>query len=343
MLVVHAPKVARTPFIPPDLAGRPFTLDEARAAGLTKSALKGKAWRRLNAELYCWTELNENPSLLLSAWQRLLPAEAVFSGATAAWLFGLDLEPIDPVQIVVPPDSGMRSRVGLSVRRCELPPAEVVSVRGLRAMALSFTLAGLCLERTSVEALVAIDMAVCAGLTDAAALVRYADAAKGRPGAGKLRSLAAFAAPAESPMESRLRWLLLRAGLPRPEVQTNLRDSKSRFIGRADLYYPAAKLVLEYDGGNHRERLVEDDRRQNLLINAGFRLLRFTAADIHNRPEVVEAQVRGALSMAALNAPLAPTVPKHKRQSKSLTPQVRNRRRDWGATPRRLLKAVRGR
>ena len=54
-------------------------------------------------------------------------------------------------------------------------------------------------------------------------------------------------------------------------------------------------MILEYDGGNHRERLVEDDRRQNLLINAGFRLLRFTAADIHNRPEVVVAQVRAGL------------------------------------------------
>jgi very-short-patch-repair endonuclease len=41
--------------------------------------------------------------------------------------------------------------------------------------------------------------------------------------------------------------------------------------------------------------LVEDDRRQNLLVNAGFRLLRFTAADIRNQPDVVESQVRSAL------------------------------------------------
>jgi very-short-patch-repair endonuclease len=211
-------------------------------------------------------------------------------------LHGLDLEPIDPVDIVVPPDSGVRSRVGLSVSHCELATTDVVSIRGLRATALPFTLAGLCLRRPAVEALVAIDMAVYAGLTETAALVRYAEAAKGRPGAGKVRSLAAFAAPAESPMETRLRWLLIQAGLPQPEVQTNLHDGKGRFIGRADLYYQAAKLILEYDGGNHRERLVEDDRRQNLLTNAGFRVLRFTAADIYTRPDVVEGQVRGALT-----------------------------------------------
>jgi very-short-patch-repair endonuclease len=262
---------------------------------LTLSALRGKVWRRIGARLYCLAELGDKPWLLLAAWHRTLPAEAVFAGATAAWLFGLDLDPTNPVEIVVPTRAAIRSRVGLSVRHCELLPIEVVTIRRLRATALPLTLAGLCLQRPAVEALVAIDMAVFAGLTDAAALVSYAEAAKGRPGLGKLRSLAAFAAPAESPMETRLRWLLIRAGLPRPEVQTNLHDGKGRFIGRADLYYPAAKLILEYDGGNHRERLVEDDRRQNLLINSGFRLLRFTATDVYNRPEVIEAQVRGAL------------------------------------------------
>ena len=254
-----------------------------------------RAWRRLGAELYCCSGLRENPWLLLSAWRRLLPPETVFAGVTAAWLFGLDLDPTQPVEIVVPPGSGIRSRAGLSVRRCEIPPAEVVTIRGLPATALPRTLAGLCLLRPAVEALVAIDMAFRSGLTDAAALCRYAEAAKGRAGAGRLRSLAVLAAPAESPMETRLRWLLLEAGLPRPEVQAILRDDKAQFVGRADLYYPAARMVLEFDGGNHRERLVEDDRRQNLLMNAGYRLLRFTAADIHNRPDVLVAQVRSAL------------------------------------------------
>jgi very-short-patch-repair endonuclease len=63
-----------------------------------------------------------------------------------------------------------------------------------------------------------------------------------------------------------------------------------------DLYYPKARLVLEYDGGNHRERLVDDDRRQNLLANAGYRLLRFTAADVYQHPDVTVAQVQAALA-----------------------------------------------
>jgi very-short-patch-repair endonuclease len=105
-----------------------------------------------------------------------------------------------------------------------------------------------------------------------------------------------LAEPAESPMETRLRWLLRQAGLRRPEVQVDLHDSAGRFVGRADLYYPKARLVIEYDGANHRDRLIEDNRRQNLLTKAGFHLVRFTAADLAQRPETIVALARDALT-----------------------------------------------
>ena len=41
--------------------------------------------------------------------------------------------------------------------------------------------------------------------------------------------------------------------------------------------------------------MVEDDRRQNALIDAGFRILRYTASDVYQRPDVILAQVRRAL------------------------------------------------
>lgn len=233
----------------------------------------------------------------------MLPAEAVFAGATAAWMFGLDLAPIDPVEIIVPLESSIRSRAGASVRRCDVVASDIATVRGLRATAINRTLRDLCLRLPALDALIAVDMAVHLGLTDAEALRRHANKSHGGAGAHRLRSLASLGAAAESPMETRLRWLLIQAGLPSPEVQTNLRGPDQRFLGRADLYYAAARLILEYDGANHRERLVDDNRRQNLLINAGFRLLRFTATDIHQRPEVVTAQVRSALNLDSKRTP----------------------------------------
>jgi very-short-patch-repair endonuclease len=56
---------------------------------------------------------------------------------------------------------------------------------------------------------------------------------------------------------------------------------------------------VEFDGGNHRDRLVEDNRRQNKLMNGGYTVLRFTASDVFNRPDAVVAQVSAAAAASA--------------------------------------------
>ena len=146
------------------------------------------------------------------------------------------------------------------MRHCILEKSEVSVVRGLPTTTLQRTFNDLRRRLDEVELLVLADQALRLNL-------------------GKFHELAERA---ESPMETRLRWTLVQAGLPRPQVQVRLS------FGRADLYYPQARLVIEYDGQNHRDRLAEDNRRQNRLLSAGFRLLRFTASD---RPEVITAQV----------------------------------------------------
>jgi very-short-patch-repair endonuclease len=90
--------------------------------------------------------------------------------------------------------------------------------------------------------------------------------------------------------------LLVLAGLPKPDVQVPIHDDDGCFLGRPDLLYRLHHLAIEYDGGNHRDRLVDDNRRQNRLIGAGFRLLRFTGADVYGAPESVVMQVRNELS-----------------------------------------------
>jgi Protein of unknown function (DUF559) len=147
-----------------------------------------------------------------------------------------------------------------------------------------------------VEAVVAADMALDAGLVDLSEIRKWAAEHDGSRGIRQFRRVVEMAEPAtESPMESRFRMLLVMSGLPPPEVQASLHDQQGRFLGRADLFYPADRLILEYDGGTHRSSLTADNRRQNLLINAGFRILRFTAADVNGIPDLVVNQVRAAL------------------------------------------------
>jgi len=119
-----------------------------------------------------------------------------------------------------------------------------------------------------------------------------------------LRRVVGFAEPAaESPMESRLRMVLLLGGLPRPEAQVPLHDMKGRFLGRPDLYYSSHRLALEYDGSTHRTSLVEDNRRQNRLLAAEIRLLRFTAGDVLHNPDSVTSQVRRYLASKPASLP----------------------------------------
>jgi len=275
--------------VPAVLRNGPFTLAEARAAGLTQECLRSKSWRRLGQGLYCWRAWDEEPWQLLAAWQRMLPSKALFAGATAAWLWGIGPFPSTQIEVILPPNSSVRSRAGLHVRRCVIDTGDVARVRGIRVTTLARTLCDLCARLSAVDALVACDMALRNRHPNP-----FATTQARLPGIGRLRKLAALSAPAESLMETRLRWLLLRAGLPRPAVQSDLRDLDGRFVGRADLYYSSARLVIEYDGANHRDRLIDDDRRQNLLVSAGFRLLRFTAPDL-DWPDLVVSQVRRAL------------------------------------------------
>ncbi len=127
----HCGGMSRKPIIPASLTKRPFSLEDARRAGLTLSSLRGKAWRRLGAELYCWQGLRKDPWLELSALNRLLPPEAVFSGATAAWMVGLDLPPTDPVEVIVPLSSSIRSRAGVNVRRSRLSRSDLATIPAL--------------------------------------------------------------------------------------------------------------------------------------------------------------------------------------------------------------------
>jgi hypothetical protein len=292
--------MTRHAVVPAELTSAPFTLSEAERAGLSRSQLQGASWRRMGGGLYVWAGLAESPALVLAATRRRLPVGAAFSGRTAAWLHGLDMPPCEPVEVTIPAECGISTRSGICVRRAELWDGEIVERRAMPTTSALRTAADLGSRLPLVEAVVAVDMALHERLVDLAALDRYVAERPWRKGIARLRRTLDLAEPAaESPMETRLRLLLVSAGLPRPQAQVTLCDEQGRFLARPDLYYPAQRLCLEYDGATHRDRLAEDNQRQNRLLKAGFRILRFTAADVSRNPDSIAWQVRAALSMPA--------------------------------------------
>jgi len=285
--------------VPSGLRTAPFTSAEAFDLGVTRRQLRGSGYRRLGSGLYRWVGLKESPQLLVSAVARRLPAGAAFSGRTAAWLHGLDVAPCDPIEVTIPEPIGTSRRAGASVSRAALGAEEIGLRRGLPTTSALRTVVDLGGRDPLTEGVVAADLFLHARLVSIAELCAYVAEHPGAKGIARLRRVVDLAEPkAESAMETRLRMLLVLAGLPRPEVQVSIHDDQGRFLGRPDLLYRVQRLAIEYDGGNHRDRMVDDNRRQNALIGAGLRMLRFTASDVYRTPETVAMQVRHGLAIA---------------------------------------------
>ena len=283
--------------VPVALRKAPFNAAEAGCEGITRAPLRGSAYRRLGAGLYRWAGLEESPQLKLAAVARRLPAGAAFSGWTAAWLHGVDVKPCDPIEVTISEPVGSNRRAGASIRRAALAAKEIVLRNVLPTTSALRTVVDLGGREPLTEGVVAADLVLHAELVSIAELRNYVSKHPGHKGIARLRRVVGLAEPkAESPMETRLRMLLILAGLPRPEVQVSIHDDRGRFLGRPDLLYGNARLAVEYDGGNHRHRLIDDDRRQNRLTAAGLRLLRFTAADVYESPDTIAMEVRQALA-----------------------------------------------
>ncbi len=267
--------------IPSDLKGGPFAVADARDAGVSWEGLQTRNWRRMSRGQYAWTGLRNDVELTLRAVEKRLPAQSAFSGRTAAWIHGLDLPPCEPIEVTIPRELSIRTRAGVKLTRAALPTSDQTTHRGFRVTTPLRTVRDLGSRSDLVESTVAVDMALRARLTTVTALGRYIDNNVGTKGIKRLRRSVALAdARSESPMETRLRLELIRGRLPSPDLQVDLHDRSGRFLGRADLYYHDLRLVIEFDGQKHRERLTSDLRRQNALIEAGYQVLRFTAPDL---------------------------------------------------------------
>lgn len=124
----------------------------------------------------------------------------------------------------------------------------------------------------------------------------------GRPGVAMTRRLLDSRDPAESAPESvferRLLRALLRAGLPTPVLQHEIRDG-GRLVAVVDFAYPDARLAIEADGyrwHSGRIRWDHDRARRNQLTLLGWRIIHITWTDLTRRPWTMIDAVARALA-----------------------------------------------
>jgi very-short-patch-repair endonuclease len=127
--------------------------------------------------------------------------------------------------------------------------------------------------------------------------LRAAIPERARGAARARRALGDVRLGAESPMETRLRLLLVRAGLPEPQLNPAVDVGDT--ILHPDLLYPEWRVVLEYEGDQHRtdpQQWRRDIWRRELFEEAGWRVIRVHRDDLLAEPERLLARVARILA-----------------------------------------------
>lgn len=87
-----------------------------------------------------------------------------------------------------------------------------------------------------------------------------------------------------------LRLLLTQSGLPEPACNPTI-GTEVAPIGRMDLVLEEYKLILEYDGDQHRTDPMQwsrDIARHEAAVAAGYRIIRVTNGRMSNPREIAE-------------------------------------------------------
>jgi hypothetical protein len=129
-------------------------------------------------------------------------------------------------------------------------------------------------------------------------LLRGAVDAGRRPGVRNLReALPLVRLGVDSPRETTLRLLIVRAGLPEPDTAVEVRRD-GVVVACVDLGYPRWRILLEYEGRQHltdAAQWTRDIHRYERLASAGWIVLRVTHEDLAQHPERVIARLRAAI------------------------------------------------
>ena len=283
---------------------RVLTARELTAAGVGRRAVAHRLaigrLHRVHLGVYLLEPPEEASRItLLAAAVAACGENAVLSHRCAAELWGLlPAWPGDIDVTLVRAHAGVRE----GIRRHRVPALEesdISTKRGIRVTAPARTvldgasyLYGDDLEEFVAEAL-------ATGLVDRHKLEVAIQRCPTRRGVGRLRALLRQQGGprrTRSWAERRILSLVRQAGLPVPRTNVQLHGQQ------VDAFWPEHRLVVEVDSWKfHRDRAAfENDRARDAThVAHGYRVLRFTAAQLRDQPMIVIAQLAAALALAA--------------------------------------------
>lgn len=229
-----------------------------------------------------------------------------FSHVTAAALLGLPIRSaaLHAVDLTVAPAPGVRTRQQSDIRQhVARLDEDVVALHGLPVTSPTRTVAD-CLRHLTAHDSVGIgDAALHARLATLDEVRQTLARQSGWPYAG----VAALALPMlderrESSLESRSAVVMHRYGLPRPESQTTIYDTRGGFVARVDFAWLGAAVVGEADGrvkyrdGDPIAVFEAEKDRQARLEALGLVVVRWGWKHLVGEPPPLVGRLREALA-----------------------------------------------
>lgn len=281
----------------PDLdLSQPFLTRQFRAAGGSPADLRTAAYRPLVRNVWVRTDAYDLDSMYRAALA-IHPPTAFLSRVSAAAALGLPVPDHPFVHVTVGNESERRFRPQVKPHVTKRSRA-LIRVRGMQLTDPVETFID-CAGMLSLVDLVVLGDALCRQFRIPAEQLRAACHETDAYYAGLARAAAAYVRDGvDSPMETRLRLLIVLAGLPEPEVNVIIYRESGVWKRRYDLCYRRIKLVVEYDGRQHAEDPVQwqkDLERREEFDDEGFRLIVVTAHGIYGDPAATLRRIRRQL------------------------------------------------
>jgi hypothetical protein len=262
----------RPSVIPEALNGQPFRIADARALGVSSKTLQGARFRRVARGVYV-AVASDSPRLRVRGVMLALPPGTLATGVTGLQLLGSDVGPPLPMTFATTHPRQVRRRDVKVMRIIELPAHR----DGVAAPEHCWLVAASTLNL--LDLVTAGDSLVRRRRTT---LARLQSAVQGYSGRGIRLARTAVRLVRErvdSPRETWLRLCLVLAGLPMPECNLIIGDDRGP-IGSVDLVYLEYRLIIEYEGDQHRtdrNQWNRDIDRQEDFTRDNWTLIRVTS------------------------------------------------------------------
>ncbi|MDL9938029.1 hypothetical protein QSJ18_14850 [Gordonia sp. ABSL1-1] len=218
--------------------------------------------------------------------------QRVVSHVSAAVLHRIPLLRPDLSRVHFTTGSTGRRSTKIHLHRGTLPERDTTVIDDVRVTTPARTVADVARGVTFEQAVCCLDSGLRLGASHDD-ITHLARACAGHKGAGRLRQALAVAdGRSESVGESYSRALMIRLGIPMPDLQVEIVDTRGQFIARADFGWGDA-VVGEFDGrvkysgafGQRPEDTVfAEKRREDAIRRTGRIVVRWTWQDLLDPP-----------------------------------------------------------